>query len=403
MNQTKSPQIALFYNATLVVQRRAVSGVLRYANTCTPWNVTLNEIHEKPSVPTDCQGLILCAPRADELRKFLRLKLPLVVINVSHLSIEDRTLLRGIPFVDSDSTAFGVEAAKYFLKFPGRTSVYVGLPTGDTPWDLEREAAFVAHLRAHKQEALVYPRPQAPCSPTAEQAHLRAWLATLPRPLSIFAANDARARRVITACGQAGLTVPFDAAVLGADDDEWVCDATLPRLSSLASRAEEGGFEAARMLDELLSPSTGKKSKAAPPRGRTLHLPPTHVVERESTDFREVPNPFVSRALSFIRAQKGLNVRVSDVAAFVELSVSWIETLFQQELGTSVIDEIMRVRQKTLLSLILTTRTPFAEIAQLSGFTNASSLSRIIRSATGHTPSALRENPGLLGPSAKKW
>ena len=49
-----------------------------------------------------------------------------------------------------------------------------------------------------------------------------------------MAANDARARHVLEACRTAGLPpVPEDVAVLGVDNDEILCELTVPPLSSI--------------------------------------------------------------------------------------------------------------------------------------------------------------------------
>ncbi len=382
----KLPQISLFYDGTIIVQRLAVSGVLRYANTCSPWCVTLNEAHAKPSVPTDCSGIIACAPHARDLKMLMRLNLPMVIVNLSHLTSEERALVQDIPHIESDTRAFGVMGAEFFLNHPPRTFVYVGHPD-PRPWDLDREGAFVRRLEAAGERARVYPRPTARLSPTNEQIRLRDWLAQLPRPLSILAASDARARQTLNACILANISVPYEAAILGVDDDEWICESTRPRLSSIASNAEIGGFEAAQSLDQLMRRRT---DPAAPPPPRVKLLPPRKVVARESTDFRTVSNPAVSKALSFIHLNKGLNIRVSDVAAYIDLSPDWAEALFRHELGTTIINEIASVRMKTVVELIRTTDTPFGKIAERCGFTNASTLCRLVKKATGKTMTDLR-------------
>ncbi len=380
------PHVVLFYDATLVVQRRAVSGVLRYANAFGPWFVTLNETHARPSVPKDCRGILACAPRARTLEKLVRLKLPLVLVNLALLSDDALRQAETLPHVKSDSRAFGVQAADFFLARAPRTFVYVGTAESP-PWDREREEAFVARIRRAGHEPLVFPRANAPAAPTRESVRLRDWLKSLPKPLSVFAANDARARQVLTACQLAGITVPYEAAILGVDNDEWLCDSTRPRLSSIPFGSEVGGFEAARILDGLMR-HRDDRDAATPPAVRSM--PPGAVVERESTDGRIVDDPIVGRALSFIHLNKGLDIRVADVAKAVGFSPGWTETRFRQTLGTSVIDEIGRARMKAVLRLVRGTETPFLEIARRCGFTNASTLCRLVKKETGRTPGELR-------------
>ncbi len=381
-----TPHVVLFYNATAVVQRRAVSGVLRYANTFGPWHVTLNETHARPSIPKDCRGVLACAPDTDTLARLRRLRLPLVLINLAQFSGEPLQKAQSLPHTQSDPRAFGKEAATFFLSRTARTFVYVGLPESP-PWDLEREASFVACLRHAGHEAYVYPRGGKALRRTQEAVHLQQWLSTLPKPLAIFAANDERARQVLTACQIAGISIPFEATLLGVDNDEWLCESTRPRLSSISFNSEESGFEAARILDALMR-HRADPSVALPPLVKLI--PPSKIIERETTGERIIADPIVARALSFIQLNKGLDIRVTDVAREVGLPAGRTETHFREALNSSVIDEIVRMRMKTVLYLIRETETPFQEIARHCGFTNASSLCRLVKSETGQSPGELR-------------
>ncbi len=121
-------------------------------------------------------------------------------------------------------------------------------------------------------------------------------------------------------------------------------------------------------------------------------MPPRAVVERESTDDRFANDALVGKALSFIHFKKGLNIRAADVAAEVGLSNNWLETRFRQSLGTSITDEIGKIRLQTVLQLIRETEIPFNEIARRCGFTNPSTLCRLVKQATGQTMTALRAN-----------
>ncbi len=377
-------KISLFYDATIAVQRAAVSGILRYANIYGPWHVTLNEAQMKASVPTDSAGIIACAPTVELFYKLMRLKLPIVLFNPFNPICQNPDEMPH--YVDSDTREFGRLAADFFLKHPNRSLIYVGHQE-TINWDIERERAFVNRIKENGEKVFVYPRPTETMSPTNEQSHLRNWLRTIPKPMSILAANDVRARQVLNACLLANISVPYEAVILGVDDDTWLCESTLPRLSSIAKRAEECGFEAACSLDQLIR-HANDPSYPEPPRVKLL--PPKEIVTRDSTDFRNVPNATVCKAISFIRLNRGLDIRAGDVARHVNLSSNWLETLFRQTLGTSIFDEIARVRLETVLDLVRTTDTPFPEIAERCGFTNAASLCRLVKKETGRTMTDLR-------------
>jgi LacI family transcriptional regulator len=85
-----------------------------------------------------------------------------------------------------------------------------------------------------------------------EQKPLADWLRALPKPVGLLACNDDRARQVIDACLMAGLNVPEEVAVVGVDNDEFVCHLSNPTISSVALGVEEAGYQAAQLLDRLM-------------------------------------------------------------------------------------------------------------------------------------------------------
>jgi len=64
------------------------------------------------------------------------------------------------------------------------------------------------------------------------------YLKCLPRPAAFFAAWDGRTADVIHAAHWANLRIPEDIAILGVDDDELICEHTVPPLSSIKTDAD---------------------------------------------------------------------------------------------------------------------------------------------------------------------
>ena len=73
-----------------------------------------------------------------------------------------------------------------------------------------------------------------------------------------MACNDMCGRQVLEACAEAEVRVPAHVAVVGIDNDELMCELSDPPLSSVALDIERAGYEAALLLDELMS---GQKKK----------------------------------------------------------------------------------------------------------------------------------------------
>ncbi len=385
----KPPQIAVFYDPGNAISRQAVSGILRYANATGPWSISLIDDRNEPILPNDCRGTLVVLPTIRVMATLDRAKQPTVLVNFMRPPGELIKLVKNLPHVQSNSCDFGIKAAEFFLARTPRTFVYVG--TSDAPpWDRERGEAFAERIRKSGQEPHLYPTAEKPLPPNREAVRLQKWLKTLPKPLAIFAAEDAQAQLVLEACRHAGITVPYEATILGTDNDEWLCELTQPRLSSIPFRAEESGFEAAHMLDGILQHRTDPSIPLPP---LMKFMPPHAVVERESTDERIVEDPIVGKALSFIHLHKGLNIRTTDVQKAVGVSLNWIETRFRRTLETSVINEIGRVRMKTILKLIRETEISSAEIARRCGFTNTETLYRLVKKETGRTIGSIRHKP----------
>ena len=129
-----------------------------------------------------------------------------------------------------------------------------------------------------------------------------AWLQSLPKPAGVFRATSEYAGLVLGLCRNLDIAVPEEIAVLGAVDDPAICNLFTPPLSCVDLPAERIGYEAAAMLGRCMA---GEK----PPK-KTLWLPATHVVERQSTDLVAIEDADVARAVRFIRenACKGIGV-----------------------------------------------------------------------------------------------
>src|SRR4030095_10879145 len=132
---------------------------------------------------------------------------------------------------------------------------------------------------------------------------LAAWLKRLQNPVGILPCNDNRGRQVLDACAMAELEVPEQVAVVGADNDEVICDLSDPPLSSVQPDAARIGFEGAAALDRMI-----RSGKPAPRRVRLIS--PRQLVVRRSSDVLAVNDPVVSSALKIIQRQAcdGLNV-----------------------------------------------------------------------------------------------
>jgi LacI family transcriptional regulator len=166
------------------------------------------------------------------------------------------------------------------------------------------------------------------------------------------------------------------------DDDELECLLASPPLSSIALPAERIGYEAAQLLDQMMSGGD------AP--GEPIFLPPVRVVTRQSTDTLAVDDPAVAAALAFIRQHIGEDLSVAKIVAEIGVVRRELERRFRVLLGCSVGEELRRVRVEAAKGLLTDTLLSMPAVARHSGFSNAQRLAVVFHQMTGCSPSAYR-------------
>jgi LacI family transcriptional regulator len=171
------------------------------------------------------------------------------------------------------------------------------------------------------------------------------------------------------------------------DNDEVECLLSHPPLSSVVNPAEQIGYEAARLLDRLMS---GK----APPR-QPIYVRPAHVVTRQSTDVIAVADPDVSRAVAFIRDHAAEKIGAAEVVLSLSIARRRLERRFRGCLGRTILEEIQRVRVERAKHLLAETDLPMPVVAGRSGFSTPQRLAAVFRRATGQSPLTYRRQVRL--------
>jgi LacI family transcriptional regulator len=242
-------------------------------------------------------------------------------------------------------------------------------------------------LTQHLNAPLKWVWEEACSSALGDWKRMRRWLErhlrNAPKPLAVLATNDYDASSVEDVCRAAGLAVPEEVAILGIDDNELVCLNQPVPLSSIAHDLVRVGYEGAALLDRLID---GKK----PPQNPIL-IPPTEVVQRQSTDLTAVNVPSVRLAMRFMKDNLSRSFGIVEVAAAAGVSRSTLDRLFLQHLNRSVHSEMQRIRLETVKRLLMHTNLVLADIAQQTGFCHAQYLNKLFRSSESMTPRAYRK------------
>ncbi len=362
--------------------RQVQYGVKRYAQPHRLWMLLYAWSHHNRSMWRDARaaGMISIRRPRDYMASARRYGLAAVGVGVWLPSQE----FSHLPYVDVDPKAVGEMAAEYFINLGFRN---FGLITSNRiSYPQYRGEAFVEALQRRKLTCDVFKnRKKYPSygEPLPGHEQILRWLATLPKPLAVFCINDAIGFWLCAVCWRAGIRVPEEVAVLGADDDYLLCSMAHPHLSSIQIPAEQVGFEAAKLLDAMLS---GQK----PPK-RPVLLQPMGVITRQSTNVMAIEDGYVTRAVRFIRENAHRGIRVENVTNEVSMSRRMLERRFKKILGRSPFSEIRRVQIEHIKMLLAQTDKTLEAMAPECGFDSVTRMNAAFRKAIGISPGAYRK------------
>ena len=252
-------------------------------------------------------------------------------------------------------------------------------------WSDRRKVAFaeamklnarpVSAIDVHPTSAGVYDK---------DATRLRKWLLELPKPCGVMAADDEIAATAISICRLSGIDVPNDIAIVGVDDNESLCENTVPTLSSVRPDFQQGGRFAARLLARMIH---GGRSVL-----RETVFGVSGITRRGSTRVFKRRDAEVSAALERIWAPDGVSLSPKDVLAGFSCSRRNAEIRFRQATGKSVLDEIVAARMARAKTLLAGTTLSIAEIAAQCGYRYPANFRSAFITATGLNPLAWRKN-----------
>lgn len=177
--------------------------------------------------------------------------------------------------------------------------------------------------------------------------------------------------------------MPDDVVVVGVDNDEMMCELSNPPLSSVALDLDKSGYEAARLLDCLMS--------GQPAGEHVVQVEPLYVVTRQSSDVIVQDDPGVATALRFIKNHAGQAIGVPNVVEQAAVSRRTLERRFFRVLGRSIGSAITQCRLARAKRLLLETDLPSRGVAVGAGFGSVKTLNRVFRHAAGLSPKRFRE------------
>ncbi len=336
-----------------------------------------------------CKGAFVSVQTTSKAKELLQIGVP--VIGVA--TIQN---LLNLPFISASAKDVARMACDYLIDKKFKNFAFFGLT--QAKWSAERLDYFSDYLskkgykvQVFKERQVLFTSDPLPFTSlwiktainTGQQKMIE-WLRQLPKPVAILASTDIFACHLINVATEADFKVPDEIAILGVNNDNAICNICDPPLSSIAFNFKKAGYNAAKLLDKMISGSESMQ-------GQQVEIEPTHVETRGSTDVYAIDDPAIVEAMRYIRQHGNSPLQVDAIANHVCMSKRLLQLKFHDVIGKSIHDEIIQAHFEIAKTLLIETNLPIDEIAERSGFYYTSNMRRAFEKLTGMLPHKYRQ------------
>lgn len=364
--------------------RRLMRGLIKYSKANGPWI-----FHRLPSYYKTLYGkkdivewakerevdAIIALWDHEDTNRLKKLNIPVLLQNYKSRS-EYYSNLTG------DYYGTGVMAANFFIDRKFQNFAFYG--SKDVVWSRERAKGFKDEvLNAGGKYHYFESENLRSEEWGASHILLDEWLLSLPKPVAIFACDDNFALQVSEICKLNNIRIPQDVSLLGVDNDDLICNLSDPPISSIVLDIENGGYEAGRLIHQLI-----KKERTEP---FNIVIKPTRFELRQSTEIYNVEDEYIKVVVRHLTKKFNTNICIDDLSQIVPLSRRNLEIRFKKELNTSIYQFILGLRVNHLANLLLTTDRSLFDLALESGFNDCKNISRVFKKFKGVTPIEYRQ------------
>lgn len=358
---------------------------------------------ELKKIIRECEpGAIITEVLPDITEKIVGLDYPTVVADTD-------VIFPGAVSIDIDDWEVGATAARFFLEsgYKSFGCVYLGAPYGR-----QRRDGFLNEVGGRKSEVGTGTkhlgtgrRAKVECTAYEHKVPvgrhymeswrdrdegLVEWLKALPKPAGVFAVHDPLGRTVCEVAREAGLLVPDEIAVVGANNDELVCGLSYPPLSSVSIPWDRIGALAGRWAQRAVGSRIQGKGWGRLPKEAVL-VQPGAVLRRQSTELAAVVDGALRSALHYMRAQMATGITVDKVCSDLRVDRRALERKFAAVMQCTPWEALCRMRVESAKRLLVETDLPMALIAEQVGFGSAERFSVTFKGQAGVSPIAFRK------------
>ena len=355
--------------------RGHLAGILSYLDAGHVWDIRLvraqadlNLREVKKALAEGTDGFLLSVPDGAPMRDILRLlrkqKKPVVLLD-NHNKASFGTNFTAIRF---DTEALIAAAIRHFDTILPNAELAFVSDAANESWSQARQKAFIQLMRQARRTHHIFQ--------PFQSAALGDFLAALPKPTGVLAANDLTALRVVEVCAEKRINVPNEIAVLGIDNDEFICGHARPPIATVEPNFTGAGYLAARALQLMME-------GARTPNELIVKESVNNLVLRASACAVRGETRLVTDALAFIR-ENACAINVTDVARHLGISRTGLDAAFRHHAcGTSVAEEIREVRFAHVLEMLANPTLQIGAIATRCGWKSPTHLMYTFRKRFG--------------------
>lgn len=377
-------RVLLLIDYSSEFSRGLLRGVINYSKECGYWIFYrlpsyYKSLYGKEGIvkwATDWKADAIIAQWDTEGKTLLKdLNIPVVLQNFRERSDYFSNLT-------GSYTDTGVMAAQYFLQKRFKNFAFYG--NKGVIWSQERALGFKNEVEKHGGAFSIFETESLSDEQWgASHDELDKWLISLPKPVAIFACDDTFALQISQICKLNNISIPDEIALLGVDNDEMICNLSDPPISSVLLDVEKGGYEAARLLHQMV-----KEKRNVP---FNIVIKPLRIVVRKSTEKIVIHNNHVRTVVEYIQKNYITLKSIDELVGVVPLSRRILEIKFKDEMGVSIYQYIIQCRIEHVANLLITTDKTLFDIVLQSGFNDSKNISRIFKKYKNCTPYEYRQ------------
>ncbi len=291
------------------------------------------------------------------------------------VSVMGENKRRACPSINFDEFAIGEMAAQHLLQRGFRKLTWSGV---GHVFSRQREAGF--RHAVDVAGGTVIGKRWTWMNSSAD--NIGNWLRQQKLPLGIACCSDNMADLVMSALEQEGIDVPQQAAVVGVDNNELICELSMQSISSVDRNEQQIGETAAHLLAQILK---GKSVSREP-----ITISPRFVVERKSSLIDSVGDPRLQIVMQYIRDNAQRTINIAQLIYLSGYSRATFFRKFQEQFHSSPNQLIRQQRLEKARGLLLDTDHNLTEIAIRCGLKSAAQLSKCFKQVYQQSPGAFR-------------